>query len=40
MGAYISNQVKMHAYNLKFEILDNQFRIIRENSDGIHQMEG
>jgi len=25
MGAYISNQVKMHAYHLNFEILDNEF---------------
>jgi len=25
MGAYISNQVKMHAYHLNFEILKNEF---------------
>jgi hypothetical protein len=25
MGAYISNQVKMHAYHLNFETLDNEF---------------
>ena len=25
MGAYISNQVKMHAYHLNFETLDNDF---------------
>ena len=25
MGAYISKQVKMHAYHLKFETLDNEF---------------
>jgi len=41
MGAYISNQVKMHAYHLNFETLDNGFwNLIRENSGGIHQEEG
>ena len=41
MGAYISNQVKMHAYHLNFETLDNEFaNFIRENSGGIHQVEG
>jgi len=25
MWAYISNQVKMHAYHLNFETLDNEF---------------
>jgi hypothetical protein len=25
MGAYILNQVKMHAYHLNFETLDNEF---------------
>ena len=28
MGAYISKQVKMHAYHLKFETLDNEFFLI------------
>ena len=42
MGAYISDQVKMHAYHLNFETLDNSLEnyFIRENSNGIHQMEG
>ena len=42
MGAYISNQVKMHAYHLNFETLDNSLEnyFIRENSNEIHQMEG
>jgi hypothetical protein len=41
MGAYISNQVKMHAYHLNFEKLDMSFaNLIRENSNEIHQVEG
>jgi len=41
MRAYISNQVKMHAYHLNFEKLDNEFaNLIRENSNGIHRVEG